>query len=59
MILYSVGIITSLIGVVIVIFPFATPETVNWLGLKKAIIAVRTAGFLTIAIGIVICMLPL
>lgn len=59
MVLYAVGINTSLIGLVIVLFPFATPETVKWMGLKRAIIAVRTTGFLTIIFGIAFCFLPL
>lgn len=57
-ILFPVGIITSLIGVVIVLFPFTTPETVEWLGLKNGIIVARITGFVTIVVGIIICVLP-
>lgn len=52
MILYVVGVITALIGVVIIRYPFATPETVKWLGYKKSITLARAAGYLTIAIGV-------
>jgi archaellum biogenesis protein FlaJ (TadC family) len=39
-ILYAVGVIISLFGLALVLFPFATPETVTWMGLKKSILAV-------------------
>lgn len=56
-ILLSVGGITVLIGGVIVLFPFATPETAKWLGLKRAMTAARLAGLFTILLGIAICFL--
>lgn len=58
-ILISVGIITSLIGVVIILFPFATPETVKWIGLKKAITTARVTGIFTVLLGIAFCFLIL
>lgn len=56
-ILPGIGITTALIGVSIAIFPFPTPETVYWLGLRSAQKLVRTAGFLTIFLGLAFCLI--
>ncbi|MFD2531795.1 hypothetical protein [Gracilimonas halophila] len=52
------GFITSLMGIVVVIFPFTTPETIHWLGIRKAQKIGRFVGFLTLILGIVIIFLP-
>ncbi|MDG5767854.1 hypothetical protein QA596_10285 [Balneolales bacterium ANBcel1] len=56
-ILFGVGGITVVMGVLIMRFPFATPETVDWLGLEMAQKMARWAGLATLATGIVICLL--
>lgn len=53
-ILISVGIITTLFGVVILFFPFTTPETIHWLGLKRAIFTSHFTGIIIIILGIYI-----
>ena len=40
-----------LTGLTIFIFPFTTPETVKWLGYKRAKVLGRTLGILVIAAG--------
>lgn len=56
-ILMFVGVITCLIGGGIVLFPFSTPETAKWFGLKQAIKLTRISGFVIILFGIAICFL--
>lgn len=52
LILTSIGTITALTGILIVIFPFPTHETVHRLGLDSAQKLVRTAGYLTVLVGL-------
>lgn len=49
--------ITSSIGILITILPFSTPETIKWLGLRRAIKVTRLLGLLTIAMGLVMIFL--
>lgn len=56
-ILISIGVITCLIGGGIMLFPFSTPETAKWFGLKRAINWTRISGFVIILFGIAICFL--
>lgn len=39
------------IGIAIIIFPFSTPQTVQWLGIKKAKTVARILGLLLIVLG--------
>lgn len=59
LVLAAVGILVSLLGMLVIIFPFTTPETIHWLGIKKSIILMRALGVLTILIGIFIAFHPL
>ena len=45
-----------LMGVVIMVFPLITPETVNLLGYRKARIAGRILGMLTLLAGVWVAM---
>ncbi|MFH0948031.1 MAG: hypothetical protein V1833_03435 [Elusimicrobiota bacterium] len=51
---YVVGSDISLIGILIIIFPFATPETVAILGVKKSIILMRVVGIVLLILGLLI-----
>lgn len=45
--------ITAIVlGILIFLFPFATPETTDAFGLKWAVIMARSAGLILIALGI-------
>ncbi|WP_322569427.1 hypothetical protein [Rhodohalobacter sp.] len=49
--LHLVGFSMMALGFVIYIYPFATPETLQVLGIKKSIIACRISGVLICLIG--------
>lgn len=42
----------AIIGIEIIIFPFSTPQTVQWLGIKKAKAVARILGLLLIVLGL-------
>lgn len=56
-VLISTGVITMLLGLTVIRFPFSTPETIQWLGIKKSIHVTRTIGLLTISLGGLMCWL--
>lgn len=58
LILYAVGVLIASLGIGIIFYPFATPETVKWLGLERAIKIARYTGVIMILLGILIGMLP-
>lgn len=45
----AVGVV--LLGLLMVVFPFSTPETVRWLGLRRARMVTRVMGFVTMGLG--------
>lgn len=45
-------VVTLLIGVTILIYPFSTPETVAMLGMRRARTAARISGAVVLATGI-------
>ena len=47
------GTLLSLLGLLLVIFPFATPETVQAFGVCRSILIVRVLGLLALVAGIV------
>lgn len=47
----AVGVTVVLIGLLFVVFPFSTPETVQMMGLRKSIRLARGLGVLTAALG--------
>ena len=49
-----VGMLVSLQGFLFVAMPFATPETVQMMGIRRAMLLVRVLGLFTIALGVVI-----
>lgn len=51
------GIGFASIGVVTYIFPFATPETIYWLGIRKSIKVVRIFSGIIILTGVIISIL--
>lgn len=57
-ILLTIGFLVFLMGILVVIFPFSTPETIRWLGIQKAIIVTRIVGVLTSLLGVVIYFIP-
>ncbi len=57
-ILLTVASIISVMGGLIIIFPFSTPETIQWLGIRKAIKLTRSIGVLTVILGLAICICP-
>lgn len=46
-----VGLPVVLIGVLMLRYPYSTPETVKWLGIAKSVKVVRWCGIGTIALG--------
>jgi len=42
----------AIIGIAIIIFPFSTPQTVQWLGVKNAKAVARILGLLLIVLGL-------
>jgi hypothetical protein len=48
------GICVSLVGAVLIVFPFSTPETVGLLGIRKASWVVRGLGMILSGAGILI-----
>ena len=46
------GVVVVLMGIDLVVFPFATPETVKLLGFGSSIVLVRAIGFVAIVIGL-------
>ena len=52
-----IGIAVSLLGVVFILYPFATPETVALLGLRRSIIVVRWCGLVTVILGLVVAVI--
>lgn len=54
--LLGVGISVLLTGIVLIIFPFATPETVKGLGLSRAIKLTRILGGVVAALGLFIAL---
>lgn len=46
-----VGLPVALIGILMLRYPYSTPETVEWLGIKKSVKVVRWCGIGTIALG--------
>ena len=49
---FMVGIGVIIMGIVVFLLPFTTPETIAFLGYKRAKIAGRIAGIVLIAVGI-------
>lgn len=54
----AIGLILFAMGTLIIVFPFATPETVQWLGIRKSKITVRILGLSTVALGMTIAFIP-
>ena len=54
----SVGLLTMLLGILTFRYPCATPETVEWLGIRKSITLVRYGAFLLLATGAAIMLIP-
>jgi len=52
-ILFSFGILIFIMGIVLIVFPFVTPETVSKFGLKKGIWIGRWCGCLLLLIGVI------
>jgi len=50
----GIFIILAGMGAALIKYPFVTPQTVNWLGAKRAIISGRIIGVTNIILGIVI-----
>lgn len=48
---YAMGAAMSLLGLIILLFPFATPQTFNLLGIRKTVWFVRLLGVAIIALG--------
>jgi hypothetical protein len=42
----------AIIGVVFVVFPFATPETVSRFGVERSVRIVRSVGFVIVVLGV-------
>lgn len=38
----------AVIGISLVVFPFSTPQTVGWIGIRKSVLMVRTLGVVTL-----------
>ena len=49
--IYILSFATFLIGISLEIFPFTTPETIQYLGLKKGIWMTRSIGIFLIVLG--------
>lgn len=49
-----IGILIFLLGLVIILLPLPTPETIKWLGVIKAIYITRVLGIVTLLFGIVL-----
>lgn len=51
LITFTTSMAVIVIGITIIIFPFSTPQTVQWLGIKQAKTATRILGLLLIVLG--------
>ncbi len=47
----AIGSVVVLIGVTIILFPFATPETISVFGVRRSIVVARYAGIAIAAVG--------
>ena len=56
---FVLGIILPLGGIIIIVFPFVTPETVEMLGVQKSVKLARGLGVLLIGLGMLIEVLML
>lgn len=54
----SVGLLTMLLGFLTYRYPCATPETVEWLGIRKSIKLVRYGAIFLVATGAAIMLVP-
>ncbi len=52
-----IGLLTALVGLTIIVMPFATPETVGGLGVRASVRLARVVGVATIGLGVVIALL--
>lgn len=46
-----IGISMSFLGVIVMVFPFATPQTFDLLGIRKTVLLTRILGVFVIALG--------
>lgn len=51
-----IGAAIALVGLTVICLPFATPETIEWLGYRPARLAARILGVLVLAVGVWICL---
>lgn len=51
-----IGAAVALVGVTVTCLPFATPETIDWLGYRPARLMARILGLLVLAVGVWICL---
>lgn len=51
-VLIAIGAVVGLMGVMVIAFPFPTPETVRAFGVRRSITIARGAGLLTLAVGL-------
>ncbi|MDZ7773137.1 MAG: hypothetical protein U5K31_10445 [Balneolaceae bacterium] len=56
-ILLVVGLLTSCTGIAVYYFPFATPETIRWIGLRGPIRLSRISGLVTVLLGLVVALI--
>ena len=52
---FIIGIGIIVMGIDVVLLPFTTPETINFLGYQKSKFAGRISGILLIAVGVWMC----
>ena len=52
---FIIGIGIIVMGIDVVLLPFTTPETINFLGYQKSKFAGRISGILIIAVGVWMC----
>jgi predicted nucleic acid-binding Zn ribbon protein len=52
---FIIGIGIVVMGIDVVLLPFTTPETINFLGYQKSKFAGRISGILLIAVGVWMC----
>ena len=52
---FIIGIGIVVMGIDVVLLPFTTPETINFLGYQKSKFAGRISGILIIAVGVWMC----
>jgi Kef-type K+ transport system membrane component KefB len=54
----GIGLSVALLGVLVAIFPFATPETIAWIGARASRRTARGVGIVLAAAGIVVASIP-